>query len=83
MALHSITRGFISLALAAGVAGLTNPASATVLKVDIDTSSLTGTAQLAFDLTDGDGVANNTVTIEPLIMIRTLLIVKLFFCFYK
>ena len=64
MALHSITRGFIPLTLAAGLAGFTNPASAvTLLEVNIDTSSLTGTAQLAFDLTNGDGVANNTVII--------------------
>ena len=61
MALHSITRSFTSLALAAGLAGLTDPASATVLKVDIDTSSLTGTAQLAFDLTDGDNAINNNM----------------------
>jgi len=64
MTLHSITRGFIPLTLAAGLAGFTNLASATVLKVDIDTSSLAGTTgQLAFDLSDGDSMANNSVTI--------------------
>ena len=65
MALHSITRGFISLALATGLAGFTNPTSAiTLLEMAIDTSSLTGTmGQLAFDLTNGDTAVNNKATI--------------------
>ena len=42
----------------------TRAAQATLLEVTIDTSSLTGTpAQLAFDLIDGDGVANNMATL--------------------
>ena len=40
-------------------------AAAPLFVVDIDTSALAGTqADLAFDLVDGDGLANTTVTIE-------------------
>ncbi len=63
MTLHSTTQAIGILALAA-VTGFTNPASATVvLEVQIDASALTGAAQLAFDLTDGDGFPNNTVIV--------------------
>ncbi|MDS4058455.1 MAG: NF038129 family PEP-CTERM protein [Candidatus Contendobacter sp.] len=61
------------MALTAGLAGFTNPASATVLNVAIDTSLLEGTqGQLAFDLTDGDSALNNTVTITNFVTDGTL-----------
>lgn len=40
------------------------PASATTLHFSFDTSALAGAAHLAFDFIDGDGVANNTVTVS-------------------
>jgi len=59
------TYGFRILFFIAIIAVLqTRTAMATLLDVSIDTSSLSGTsAQLAFDLIDGDGVANNMATI--------------------
>lgn len=70
---NPIARGLI-LALAVGLAGFTNSASATILNVAIDTASLTGTqGQLAFDLTDGDNTLNNnTVTITNFVTDGTL-----------
>ncbi|MFO1433225.1 MAG: NF038129 family PEP-CTERM protein [Candidatus Competibacteraceae bacterium] len=65
MFFRAFTRSLCGLALVAGLAGVSIPmASATTLQVTLDSSALAGTsAQLAFDLTNGDGVTNNTVTI--------------------
>ncbi|MFO1429667.1 MAG: NF038129 family PEP-CTERM protein [Candidatus Competibacteraceae bacterium] len=65
MFFRAFTRSLCGLALVAGLAGVSIPmASATTLQVSLDSSALAGTsAQLAFDLTNGDGVTNNAVTI--------------------
>lgn len=65
---NPVTRDLM-LALAVGLAGFTNLASATILNVVIDTTSLMNTqGQLAFDLTDGDSAINNTVTITDFVI---------------
>jgi hypothetical protein len=49
-------------ALAATLAG--SPARADSFDVTLNTSTLSGTQTIAFGLTDGDGVANNTVALS-------------------
>lgn len=57
-------RPFFLLLPACGLAGLSPPVTAGTLNVTVETGALSGVAaQLAFDLVDGDGAANNAVTI--------------------
>ena len=60
--------------LVLGLVGSTLPAQAnSVFEVTIDTSSLSGaSALLTFDLIDGDGAVNNTVTITQFVSDATL-----------
>lgn len=54
----------LMIKLLAGVAAITSACTAAVLDVTLDTASLSGTQTVAFSLTNGDGINNNTVMIQ-------------------
>jgi hypothetical protein len=54
----------LTIKLLAGVAVMASGCMAAVLDVTLNTASLSGTQTIAFSLTNGDGVTNNTVILQ-------------------